>query len=195
MAGHDGIRVNDRRTFMSEDDLNEAYEGDAPEPDTKPTYVQELEERTRHAEEQLQRYIRAYKDEVEGQLQRRLERLEREKQRELDRDREEVVLELLEVLDNFDRSLQAIPRGADHEAMRQGLQLVRDQFFSALQKLGVEPVAAAEQTFDPKLHEATAVVPVAQPELDGKVVEVEKAGYRIGDRVVRPSLVHVGRLQ
>ena len=195
MAGESSIKVRDRRTFVNPEDIDAAVEqADETALQDKPTYVEQLEQRTREAEEKLARYIRAYKDEVEGELQKRLGRLERESARELERMRGQVALDLLEVLDNFDRSLEAAQQGSSVDSLLQGLQLVRDQFFAALERLGVEAIAASGEPFDPKVHEATAMAPVSDPALDGKVVRVLKAGYRLGDRVIRPALVQVGRL-
>ena len=189
MSGSKEIRVVDRRTFLSEDD---PIPEDVPEGVTmdKPTYVQQLEERTVRAEEQLARYIEAYRLEAEGELTKTRERLEREAERELARLRGQLALELLEVLDNFDRSLQS---DTGYEAIRQGLMMVREQFFSALAGLGITEVPAVGQTFDPTLHEAAATTEVSDPAQDGKIVAVFKAGYTLGERLVRPALVQVGR--
>ena len=194
MAGSDTIKVRDRRTFVDEESVNDCQEADVEALDFKPSYVTELEARAQAAEAQLQKYISAYKEEVEGQLGRRIERLEREANKQLEQQRGALVLDLLDVLDNFDRSLDAVNDGADLDAIRQGLTLVRSQFFGALQKLGVETVDAADAPFDPQVHEAAAMAPVSDPDQDGKVVNVMKAGYRLNDRVIRPALVQVGRL-
>ena len=198
MTEQSGFKKLDRRTVLAEDagDAGDAAgePGSEAMADDEPTYVQTLEQRARLAEEQLARYIHAYKSEVEGELQKRLERLGREAQKELDRLRGEMAVELLEVLDNFDRSLAALQGGADQDALRQGLTLVREQFWGALQRMGVSAVGAAEAPFDPHLHEAAAVAPVNDPEKDGRVVAVLKEGYLLGERVIRPAVVQVGRL-
>lgn len=199
MSEESGFKKLDRRTKLSEGEEEGApAEGEAAAaagaylPDDKPTYVKQLEERTRRAEDQLARYIQAYKSEVEGELQKRLERLQREAQREMDHLRGELAVELVEVLDNFDRSLGALP--AEQGSLRQGLTLVRDQFFGALARMGVSAVPAAGARFDPRLHEAAAMKPVSDPTQDGLVVAVLKEGYLLGERVIRPAVVQVGRL-
>lgn len=212
MSERDSYMKVDRRTFLLSEDGTSLRasqsngegngEGDSAgedpgaeyQMDDKPTYVQELEERTKRAEEQLARYIKAYKSEVEGELTKRLERLEREAQKELDRMRGQVAMSLLEVLDNFDRSLDAASTGSDLASLHQGLSLVRGQFFGALQTMGVSAISAEDIPFDPNLHEATGMVPVSDPEKDGRVVAVLKEGYLIGERLLRPAVVQVGRL-
>ncbi|MDY0002662.1 MAG: nucleotide exchange factor GrpE [Polyangia bacterium] len=198
--GDNGFKKVDRRTSLQGEDEGGAgaeASGQRAEgalgPDDKPTYVKQLEERTRRAEEQLAKYIQAYKSEVDGEFQKRLERLQREAQRELDRLRGELAMELVEVLDNFDRSLDAIPAGGAQAGLRQGLVLVREQFMGALGRMGVSKVPAMGLPFDPRMHEATAMAPVADPADDGKVVVVLKEGYLLGERVIRAAMVQVGR--
>lgn len=200
MREDNGFKKVDRRTRLTDEGEDAAMGAaepgaeEAPLSDDKPSYVQQLEERTRRAEEQLARYIQAYKSEVEGELQKRLDRLQREAQRELDRLRGELAVELVEVLDNLDRSLDALSAGADQASLGQGLALVREQFKGTLGHMGVSALAAAGAPFDPRLHEAAAMAPVTDPALDGHVVAVLKEGYLLGERVIRPAVVQVGRL-
>jgi len=189
MPGSKKIKVVDRRTSFSED---------APIPDEvpkefsndKPTYVQQLEERTARAEAQVARAIEAYKADADVELARTKGRLEREAERDLARLRGQLALELLEVLDNFDRSLQS---NSGYEAIRQGLIMVRKQFFSALEGMGVSEVDAQGQPFDPNLHKAAATSEVSDPAQDGTVVAVFKAGYTLANDLIRPALVQVGK--
>jgi molecular chaperone GrpE len=189
MTGSKKIRVVDRRTFLSADD---PIPDDVPEEvhDDKPTYVRLLEERTARAEAQLAQTIDAYKTEAEVELTKTKDRLAREAERELSRLRGDLALELLEVLDNFDRSLNS---DSGYEAIRQGLIMVRKQFFSALEGLGISEVPAQGQPFDPNLHKAADTTDVSDPAHHGKVVAVFKAGYALGGRIIRPALVRVGK--
>jgi molecular chaperone GrpE len=74
----------------------------------------------------------------------------------------------------------------------QGVELVRRQFISKLEGFGVTMIDAEAKPFDPVLHEAVTSVPVP-PEQDGKVVGVIRQGYRMGDDVLRPTSVAVGK--
>ncbi len=100
-----------------------------------------------------------------------------------------IARDLLAVLDNFDRALDSA-RGAGTPDIVKGLGLVHRQFLEALAKHGVEPIAAVGQPFDPNHHEALLQQPSAEhPE--GTVVAEFGRGYRLGDRVLRPSKVSV----
>jgi|GEM_PF-1252070 len=120
-------------------------------------------------------------------------RLERDAQRCAESERRTLLTQLLPVLDNLDRSVTAAASSPD-QALLQGVRMVRDQLASVLADLGATRIACVGQPFDPAYHEAVAVTEVEDPELDGKVVDEWEAGYRIGDRLLRPARVRVGRL-
>ena len=71
--------------------------------------------------------------------------------------------------------------------------MVRRQFLSKLEGLGVKPIDSTDTRFDPLLHEAISTVPAASPDQDGMVVGVIRQGYRIGDEVLRPAAVAVAK--
>lgn len=110
-----------------------------------------------------------------------------------------VLLELLPVLDNLERALQAAPAPAAGLAPDarggswiEGVRLTRRVFLESLARLGVRPVPAAGQPFDPRLHEAAATVedPALPP---GTVVTVLREGFTLGERLLRPALCTVSR--
>lgn len=111
-------------------------------------------------------------------------RVERDAARVQEETRTRLVAELLPVLDNLDRSIAA---GTE------GVQLIRAQLEGVLRGYGLERFETAGESFDPREHEAMAVVPVAHPDQDGVVVEQWQPGYRIAGRLLRPARVTVGR--
>lgn len=97
--------------------------------------------------------------------------------------------DLLNVIDNFERALEAA-RASGASSIVDGLELVHRQLLEALAKNGVEPIAAEGQTFDPAIHEAITQIPSAEhPE--GAVARDLGRGYKLHDRVLRPSRVAV----
>lgn len=116
-------------------------------------------------------------------------RLERDNARVQQENRDRLLADLLPVLDNLDRAIAAGKVGSDD----QGVRLVRAQLEGVLRGYGLERFDAVGERFDPRRHEAVAVVELAQPELDGTVVAQWQPGYRIGDRLMRPAKVQVGR--
>lgn len=107
---------------------------------------------------------------------------------------EALLTKLLPVLDSLDRALSAA-EGADdgaQNALREGVQMVRNQFLTAMTEAGLEEVDAAGQVFDPTLHEAVSTAEVEGVE-EGQVVEQLRKGYRLHDRLLRPASVIVAR--
>lgn len=97
--------------------------------------------------------------------------------------------DLLDVLDNLDRAADAL-RAEGREGVADGLDLVHKQFLAVMAKYGVEPIEAHGLPFDPNFHEALMRQPTADAP-EGTVVAELGKGYKIHDRVLRPSKVAV----
>ncbi|HKA90199.1 MAG TPA: nucleotide exchange factor GrpE [Haliangiales bacterium] len=118
-------------------------------------------------------------------------RVRRDAERKLELYKGQVLEKLLPVLDNLERSIAA--GEAAPGPWLDGVKLVHAQFLAALTEFGLERRSAVGDRFDPRLHDAVAVVPVPDPALDGVVVSETEPGYSVGDRVIRPAKVQVGR--
>ena len=186
------VKVVDRRWWANAAASGEAAASEAPS-SLKPTYVEQLEqqlaEKDRQAQDFLAKYRQASADFEEARL-----RLRREIAKDVERARRDVIAEMLEVLDNLDRAIaSAQTAGAADSALLQGVELVRRQFLSKLEALGVQRIESEGLPFDPAVHEAVTTVPAASADQDGVVVGVIRPGYRIGDQVLRPAAVAVGK--
>jgi molecular chaperone GrpE len=95
----------------------------------------------------------------------------------------------LTVLDDFDRALESVPADA-HDPWIEGVRLVERKMRSVLESEGVTPIESVGQPFDPNLHEAVVHEPTADHP-DNQVIGELQRGYRMHDRVLRPSLVRV----
>jgi molecular chaperone GrpE len=187
------VKVVDRRWWANQDQKPAGDEGTATS-SLKPTYVEELERQVADKDKQIQEYIAKYRQAASEFEEARL-RLRREIARDIERGRREIIADLLEVLDNLDRALEAPKVGASPEALLKGVELVRRQFLAKLEGLGVRRIEAEGQPFDPLLHEAVSAVPVADRTQDGQVVGVVRQGYRIHDDVLRPAAVAVAKAE
>ncbi|WP_324636686.1 nucleotide exchange factor GrpE [Bacillus velezensis] len=103
-----------------------------------------------------------------------------------------VVTEILPALDNFERALQVGAESEQTKSLLQGMEMVRRQLMDALEKEGVEAIEAVGQEFDPNLHQAVMQV---EDENFGSniVIEELQKGYKLKDRVIRPSMVKVNQ--
>lgn len=103
---------------------------------------------------------------------------------------ESTITKLLEVLDNFDRGLQAIETVEDCDKVKECYQLAYKNFYDVLSKIGLEPIKAIGEEFDPSLHEAVMQTPTNEHPEHTIIAELQK-GYKLGDRIIRPTLVNV----
>ena len=102
-----------------------------------------------------------------------------------------IVTELLPVLDNFERALQA-PSAGEPDALRKGVELIHKQLFDLLLKRGVKPIEALGADFDPNIHEAV-IHEASHEHRDGEVMQELQRGYRLGERLLRPAMVKVAK--
>ncbi|MGO8984898.1 MAG: nucleotide exchange factor GrpE [Terriglobales bacterium] len=101
----------------------------------------------------------------------------------------DVIKNLLPTLDSFERALKA---GGNPSDFRNGIELIYRQFQDALQKIGVQPIAAVGQVFDPRVHEAIEMVDTTEVP-DHQVVDELQRGYKYKERLLRPAMVRVAR--
>lgn len=180
------MKVVDKRWWARGDD------GGAPAAGAKPTYVEELEKQVAEKDRIAQEYIAKYRQ-AAGEFEESRVRLRREISKEIERGRREILADLLEVVDNLDRAIESGARAASPQVLLQGVELVRRQFLSKLEGLGVRRIDVSGAAFDPLVHEAVTTVPAASPEQDGQVVGVVREGYTIGAEVLRPAAVAVAK--
>ncbi len=191
------IKVVDRRWWAR----GEEAATEAAEPSSKPSYVEELEKRLADKDKEIQDYLSKYREASSGFDESRA-RLRKETSKEIERGRRAVLVEMLEVLDNLDRAIDAAAEAFEggeasqnFEALLQGIIMVQQQFLSKLGGFGVKRIELEGQPFDPSRHEAVTTVPVPTTEDDGRILGVISHGYTIEEEVLRPAMVAVGKFQ
>ena len=189
------FRVKDRRHWAQQAE-EAAEEVEPPQQEeafsTVPTVVDEYRRRAEAAERKLLEYISAFKEAQAEQEQVR-ERLTKDVDRRVALQFGGLVTDLLECLDDLDLALTHASDSAEAAPLAQGVALARDRFLAALKRQGVERVDLDGQDFDPNVAEAVRVDPTKKPEQTGKVTETLRPGYRLGDWIIRPARVAVGR--
>jgi molecular chaperone GrpE len=190
------IRVTDRRRINLE---GEAFEPDTSgepvdEPRLKPTVVEQLEASRRAAELKLVE-VQSRFEQMRAQMQRETDetrqRLNRAADERARREKAEFVSALLPVADNLNRALE-LADSSSFESLLEGVRGTANGFENALVAAGVEPVESVGAQFDPELHEAVDTIEV-EAERDGIVTAEYSRGYRMGERLLRPARVQVGR--
>jgi len=169
----------------------------SPEPEHDlQTVVQYLQMQLEEREAQLAR-LRAQVIEFEAKTQEELRetrrRLERTVEQRVLSARQALLKDWLEVFDNLDLMLAGAEK-ATKEDLLTGITAMQRLLLQTLQRHAIERIEAVGQLFDPQLHEAIETLAVA-PEQDGRVIAQTRPGYRMGEHLLRPALVCVGRAE
>lgn len=105
---------------------------------------------------------------------------------------EDILINILPVMDDFDRALGSIDQAKEISAVKEGVQLIYNKFRDFLKQRGVKEIEAKEKDFDTDLHEAITKIPAPNDNLKGKVVDVVEKGYYLHEKVIRFSKVVIG---
>ena len=147
------------------------------------TYPPSNDERVLEAERQV---LRAH-----AELENFRKRMQRDSDQQLKYANLPLLRDLLEVVDNINRALEAARSDADNpEALLAGVEMIREQLLGVLAKFGCKPVQAVGSEFDPNIHEAIAQMASGE-HAAGAVAQEVAVGYLLHDRVIRPSSVIV----
>ena len=180
----------DEAEEVKAEEAEEKAEGETAEEaekeEAKEDEAQKTEEDAKKAEEaESERYMR-----LMAEFQNFRKRVAREKSDIHAYANEKIVGDLLPVLDNFERALDT--EGGDLEAYAKGMQLIFEQLKKALENAGLEEIKAMDETFDPNVHNAVMTETVEDKE-DGTITNVLQKGYKLRDKVIRPSMVAVNK--
>ena len=174
------VRVVDRRHHAE----------DAAEPSADrspyPSFVEELRARVEAAEKRAREIVARSEAEIDAVR----ERLARDVERRVREGRSGLLRALLEVADDLDRAADA--SAPDAATIARGVDLTRQKLLGLLKAQGVEPLELLDQPYDPHLAEAVVVEPV-EPERDNLVLEELQRGYKLGETILRPARVRVGK--
>jgi len=191
------LRVTDRRRIYLDETGDERVNAEVETPSLKPSYVEELETRTKAAERQVQE-VQARFDQLRQQLQRETDetrqRLNRAADERAEAGKARFIESLLPVMDDLERAIDAAEKESSDDAILQGVRSIANRFESALTSAGVEPIVSVGEPFNPELHEAVDTEET-DPEMDGIVIDEYSRGFRMGERLLRPARVKVGRRQ
>lgn len=106
--------------------------------------------------------------------------------------REELFLQILPVVDDFERAMNSVETAQDMNAVKEGMKLIYGKFKNFLNQQGIKEIDAKNKPFDTDLHEAVTKIPVQEKKKKGKVVDVIEKGYLLKEKVIRFSKVVIG---
>ncbi len=173
--------------ISEEEECSGGTEGEEPE-DSEKLEEEEQKEEDEPTREELFEEI----EELESSLKKVMadfdnyrKRMNKEKQRIRKLAAEDMMCDLLEVLDDFERALE------EEDIERDGIEMIYKKFFDTLKEHGLEEIEENED-FDPNYHECVQSVEAEDVESD-KIIEVFQKGYKLNDKVIRPSRVKVAK--
>jgi molecular chaperone GrpE len=168
---------------MKKSEKQEANPEEPVEP-RDPASEAESKEKEKESREQLLR--------IKADFENAKKRLEKDKLDAIKFANERLLAEIFTIVDHFDRAILSLDEGHDPEKVKEGLHIAQSELHQVLEQHGVEPVKSTGTAFDPRFHEAVAVVSEAPPGTEeGAVVEEVQRGYLLNGRLIRPSRVKI----
>jgi molecular chaperone GrpE len=201
--GEGQVKVVDRRRFREDGEPVEQAEPPVQPPSAEDEaaaaqpLASEVTEKAAAQEKRIDELLRAYAALVEDNKAFR-QRQEREKARVIEAERAGIAQALLEAADDLERALAAVDasevRAGAMRDLVEGVRLSLAALHARIAALGAERFQVVGAAFDPQVAEAVDTVVVSDAAQDGCVVQEVRSGYRIGERILRPARVRVGRL-
>lgn len=143
--------------------------------------IAELEKEKRELQD---KYVRLY-SEFEN-FRRRTARESLEMRQQASKD---LIVELISVLDDFERGMDSIKKADQVDALHEGVELIYGKFKGILEKKGLKPMESKEKDFDLDFHEALTKMPAPSKKMKGKVLDEIEKGYLLHDKVIRHAKV------
>ncbi len=156
--------------------------------ETQPSPEQQIQQLQARLEEQKNEYL-LLMAEFDNYRRRTL----KERQELIKTSTERAMKELLPVVDDFERALDALEKSGDLDSLKEGVSLIHSKFIKYLAQQGVKAIESTGTDFDPELHEAITMFPAPDEAMRGKVVDTTTRGYTINDKVLRHAKVVVGQ--
>ncbi|MCL4149052.1 UNVERIFIED_CONTAM: hypothetical protein GTU68_038598 [Idotea baltica] len=150
--------------------------------------VSELDSLTAELNEAKDKHLRLY-----AEFENYKKRTVREKRDLMNYAAQDTIVNLLPVLDDFDRAKTSADDEASEEMFTEGVYLVYNKLNTSMTNLGVKSMESTGETFDPELHEALTEIPVEDEAMKGKIVDTILTGYYLNDKIIRHAKVVVGK--
>jgi molecular chaperone GrpE len=172
---------------INQSEVNEASNADATQVETN-----EIEQKLQKAEAEIaewkDKYIRLY-----SEFENYRTRTSKEKLELIKTASERLILELLPILDDFDRTEKALSNSTDINALKEGIQLVYHKFQKVLEKQGLKAMKTHQEDFNTELHEAITMLPAPEESLKGKIIDEVEKGYFLHEKPIRVAKVVIGQ--
>ena len=181
---NDEAKVAQEEILKEENTEQQAQEQVTQEENTPEQKIAELEEQLEHEKKE---YLFLMAD-----FENFRKRTIKEKADIIKNGTENALRDLLPVIDDLERALEAINKGGDLESLKEGVDLIYNKFVKYLESQHVKAIDSTGKDFDTDVHEAVTMFPAPDPAMKGKVIDTTIKGYMINDKVLRHAKVVVG---
>lgn len=181
---------------LEQENVDNLEQEQSQTPENEENVEQEHEETAEETIARLESELEAQKKEymfLLAEFDNFRKRTMREKQDLIKNGAEKAMLELLPVVDDMERAIQAIDNGGDLDSVKEGVDLIYNKFTKYLESQQVKAMDSTGQDFDSEIYEAVTMFPAPDESQRGKVIDTVLKGYMINDKVLRHAKVVVGQ--
>lgn len=181
---------------LEQENVDNLEQEQSQTPENEENVEQEHEETAEETIARLESELEAQKKEymfLLAEFDNFRKRTMREKQDLIKNGAEKAMLELLPVVDDMERAIQAIDNGGDLDSVKEGVDLIYNKFTKYLESQQVKAMDSTGQDFDSEIYEAVTMFPASDESQRGKVIDTVLKGYMINDKVLRHAKVVVGQ--
>lgn len=185
---------NDQTTSVEDaDEMNNESQDNLQEENSEDTEAdidpkdEEIQQLKNNVQEEEEKYLRLY-----AEFENYKRRIQKENQTMKAYKAQDVLNDILPTIDNIERALQIEGEDEQFKSLQKGVEMVYESLLNALKNNGLEKIEAEGQQFDPNIHQA--VVQDNNPDYEsGQVTQELQTGYKLKERVLRPSMVKVNQ--
>lgn len=183
---------NDPDMNLEEATTTEAEVNDVVDDDSEETEVASLFKKYEETQAELDKQKKEYLF-LMADFDNYRKRVVKEKADILKNAAERVLKELLPIVDDFERALDATKEETDGQQVREGMELIYNKLVKYLDGNGVKAIESTGKDFDDNYHDAITAIPAPNESMKGKVIDTTTKGYTINDKVLRHAKVVVGK--
>ena len=184
--------INEETETTAEENVSEAEDTTLQEEETENEEAAEEKDPLEAANEEIEQLKDKFLRTV-AEFENYKKRTLKEKTELILNGAEKTVDAFLPVVDDFERALTTAEKADDVAALKEGMELIYKKFMKTLEGLGVKKIETEDADFDVDYHEAVAMVPAADDDKKGKVIDCIQTGYTLNDKVIRHAKVAVGQ--
>ena len=187
----DGEVQNDPTMNLDETTTQEAGINDVESDDSEEAEVADFMKKYQETQEALEKKTKDYLY-LMAEFDNYRKRTIKERAEIIKTASEKVLKDMLPIVDDFERGLEATKDSTDGQEVRNGMELIYNKFVTFLHNNGVKAIESTGNEFDDNVHEAIATIPAPDEDAKGKVVDTITKGYTLNDKVIRHAKVVVG---